>query len=131
MILVDTNIFLECLLDGPHAKDCEETLEMLSKGEMQGVISRFTMHAIEAMYEDDLLPAFLRNIDASLGLYVYDTSTREEEDAATLAKRMKCDFDDAIQYYVASKSGSDAILSYDRHFDGLDIPRVEPKGERS
>lgn len=46
---------------------------------------------------------------------------------ARLAKRIGLDFDDAMQYYVASKLGADAIASYDSDFDGLDVPRVEPK----
>jgi predicted nucleic acid-binding protein len=36
------------------------------------------------------------------------------------------DFDDALQYYVAKKLGVDAIISYDKHFDELDVSRQEP-----
>jgi predicted nucleic acid-binding protein len=35
--------------------------------------------------------------------------------------------DDSMQYYVAKKSGAEKIVSFDHHFDGLDIPRAEPK----
>jgi len=40
---------------------------------------------------------------------------------------IKRDFDDALQYYVAKKLGAKAIVSFDKHFDGLDVPRLEPK----
>jgi predicted nucleic acid-binding protein len=43
-----------------------------------------------------------------------------------LASEIKRDFDDTPQYYVAKKLGASGIVSFDRHFDGLDIPRLEP-----
>jgi predicted nucleic acid-binding protein len=43
-----------------------------------------------------------------------------------LMEEMKLDFDDTLQYYVAKKLGVDSIVSFDKHFVGLDIPRVEP-----
>lgn len=36
------------------------------------------------------------------------------------------DFDDALQYYAAKRLGVEAIVSYDKHFDKLDVPRTEP-----
>jgi predicted nucleic acid-binding protein len=44
-----------------------------------------------------------------------------------LMKDLGRDFDDALQYYVAKKLGANAIISFDKHFDGLDVPRLEPK----
>jgi predicted nucleic acid-binding protein len=41
-------------------------------------------------------------------------------------KARSLDFDDALQYYVAKRLGAEAIVSYDRHFDKLDVPRIEP-----
>lgn len=32
-----------------------------------------------------------------------------------------------MQYYVMKKPGAEKIVSFDRYFDGLDIPGVEPK----
>ena len=43
-----------------------------------------------------------------------------------LTKARSPDFDDALQYYVAKTLGAEAIVSYDRHFDKLDVPRIEP-----
>jgi len=43
-----------------------------------------------------------------------------------LTKRESLDFDDALQYYVAKRLGAEAIVSFDRHFDKLDVPRIEP-----
>jgi len=75
----------------------------------------------------DHLAEFLQNIESSKGLQVSDTSVSEERSITSLAKKMGKDFDDAVQYYVATKTGSSAIVSFDRHFDGLDLPRLTPK----
>ena len=47
--------------------------------------------------------------------------------AALISQKIKRDFDDTLQYYVAEKLGADAIVSYDEHFDDLDIRRMEPQ----
>ncbi len=31
-----------------------------------------------------------------------------------------------MQYYVAKKVGAEGIVSFDKHFDGLDLRRLEP-----
>jgi len=85
------------------------------------------MHAVEAILGGgDDLTNFLRNIETSSGLHVYDTTTTEEMAVGMLASERRMDFDDSLQYYVAKKLGARPIVSFDRHFDGLDIPRLEP-----
>jgi len=127
LILVDTNVFLEYLLDRRNADDCGRLLGKLSAGEVEGVVTRYSLHSIEAVYRSPLLGGFLANIDRSLGLYVRDTSTAEEIEVAALSGKIGLDYDDSLQYYVAKKLGAEKIVSYDRHFDGLDIPRAEPR----
>jgi len=127
LILVDTNVFLEYLLDRKHADDCGRLLGKLSTGEVEGVVTRYSLHSIEAVYKSPFLGGFLSNIDRSLGLYVRDNSTAEEMEVAALSGTIGRDYDDSLQYYVAKKLGAERIVSYDRHFDGLDIPRTEPQ----
>ncbi len=127
MILLDTNIFLELLLDQKRAAECENLLELVSKGEMEATVTHFAVHAVEAALSDGKnLERFLRNLEHSIGLYIYDTSLSEEMAAALIAKKIGRDFDDTIQYYVAKKIGADAIVSFDEHFNGLDIRRTDP-----
>ncbi|MEM2654100.1 MAG: PIN domain-containing protein, partial [Nitrososphaerota archaeon] len=47
--------------------------------------------------------------------------------AVELATETGLDMDDAIQYYAALSVNAEAIVSYDKHFDNLKIPRREPK----
>jgi len=48
LILLDTNIFLELLLDQKRAAECENLLDLISKGRMEAAITHFTVHAVEA-----------------------------------------------------------------------------------
>jgi len=48
-------------------------------------------------------------------------ATKIDQQAKPGRSRVLC-----IQYTVAKKLGVTAIISYDKHFDGLDIPRLEP-----
>ena len=127
MLLIDTNIFLELFLGQKRAEDCERFLEKTSTGELETTITRFTVHAIEAALNDStLILTFLRNLQNSLGLTVYETSLEDEMAASMLMNEVKLDFDDSLQYYVAKKLGVNAIVSYDKHFDHVDIERKEP-----
>ncbi len=128
MILLDTNVFLELLLGQKRAGDCRDLLERVSNGRMEAVATHFSIHAVEAAIGGgELLMSFVRNVESSEGLRVYDTDLTEESSAALLTGRIKLDFDDALQYYVAKRLGAEAIVSFDRHFDGLDVPRKEPR----
>jgi predicted nucleic acid-binding protein len=123
--LLDTNIFLELLLDQKRAGECERLLEFVSKGTIEAVVTHFTVHAIEAcLGSGKNLEAFLRNLQHFLGLFVYDTNISDE--ISLVSKKIDRDFDDTLQYYVAKKLGVDSIVTFDEHFDGLDIDRVEP-----
>lgn len=131
MILLDANIFLEVLLGRKRATDCRGLLDRLSRGELEGVVTRFSIHSIEAViggHGGDVV-SFLRTVEQTSGLSVYETTTSDEISAALLAGKVHRDFDDSLQYYVAKKLGAEKIASYDRHFDGLDVPRSEPSQE--
>lgn len=128
MILLDTNIFLELLLDQKRANQCERLLEHVAAGKIEAVVTRFSVHAVEAILgKSEHVARFLRNVDASVGLLVYDTSNSDEMAATILQENTKLDFDDALQYYVAKKLGLNAIVSFDGDFDGLDVDRIEPE----
>lgn len=127
MLLIDTNIFLELLLGQKKADDCEKFLEKLSEGELGAIVTKFTIHAIEAILNDpDLILLFLRNLQNSIGIDIYDTTIEDEMAASMLMKKIGLSFDDSLQYYTAKKLGVEAIVSYDKHFDKTDLQRKEP-----
>ncbi len=127
MILLDTNIFLEMFLKQDRAAQCERLLNRISEGELEAVVTRFSVHAVEAILgKAETVSIFLRNLERSSGLVVYDTGNTDEIATTIVQRKTKLDFDDALQYFVAKKLAVDYIVSFDRHFDGLDIERTEP-----
>ena len=128
MILIDTNIILELLLNRPRADDCENLLEAASKGRIEAVVTHFSIHAVEAVLkEQELILRLLRNLENSLGISVHDTTITDEVAVTILMNKVDLNFDDCLQYFVAKKLGVEAIVSFGKHFDGLDMPRLEPK----
>ncbi|RLE86738.1 MAG: PIN domain nuclease [Thermoprotei archaeon] len=131
MYLIDTNIFLEVMLSRKRKEECKCLLRMLRDGKIRGIVTDFTIHSIIVLLDRlrklDELKAFLLSLTAYKGLYVYTTSIADEIRAIEIAKKTKLDMDDAIQYSVALSVKVDSIVSFDRDFDGLDIPRREPK----
>lgn len=59
MYLIDTNIFLEMLLDQQRADECENLVARLYAGEISAYVSSFTMHSIEVILKDDRSPESL------------------------------------------------------------------------
>lgn len=128
MILIDANIFLELALDQENADQCAALLSAVAEGKIEALVTHFAVHAVEAsLRRGPHLAEFLQNIERSKGLRIHDTSSSDEVSASLLAEKMGKDFDDGLEYFVAKKLGMDAIVSFDRHLDGLDLRRVIPK----
>jgi len=130
MYLVDTNIFLEVLLAGPRKNECEQFLTRLKNGVEIGVITDFSVHStlviMEGFGKREQLKIFLKSLLAYKGLRVHTTELTDEIEAIDISYKVKLDLDDAIQYHTASKLKTEAIVSFDKHFNGLKIPRLEP-----
>jgi predicted nucleic acid-binding protein len=107
LILLDTNIFLEVLLDRGKADECEALLKRVAAGEEEATVSHFSIHAIEAIIgRGEGLPAFLQSVESSLGLTVQETDTSDELAISLLSKSLNRDFDDTLQYFLAKKTGA-------------------------
>lgn len=127
LLLVDTNIILELMLKQEKSNDCEKFLNSVATGDIEATITRFSIHAIEAILKNpEHTTNFLHNVNSSIGLVVYDTDTSDEIAISLLMKEVKLDFDDTLQYYVARKIGAEGIVSFDRDFDRVNINRLAP-----
>jgi len=131
MYLVDTNIFLEVLLSRKRKESCKKFLRILGDGKKSGIITDFTIHSIIVIMDGFKklaeLKTFLSSLSAYKGLYIYYTNLATEIRAVNLALEKGLDMDDAIQYSAALSVGAECIVSYDKHFDGLNIPRKTPE----
>ncbi|MEM2282198.1 MAG: type II toxin-antitoxin system VapC family toxin [Candidatus Hadarchaeales archaeon] len=131
MYLLDTNIFLEVLLSGPRKEECRKFLELVWRGDAEGVVTDFTIHSIliimGRLKRWKELSTFLSSLLAYRGLKIHWTSISDELRAIDLSRGRGLEVEDAMQYSVAVGERVEAIVSLDKHFDGLDVPRVEPK----
>ena len=130
MILIDTNIFLEVLLARARKEASKELLRSLRDGREKGMVTDFTIHSIIVIMDGlkrlKELRTFLSSLTAYKGLSVYHTNIADEIRAIELTDEISLDMDDAIQYASALSTNAEAIVSFDKHFNGLKIPRTEP-----
>jgi len=129
--LVDTNIFLEVMLSRRRKEECKQFLRLLRDGRTSGAVTDFSVHSIMVLLDSlgrrQALRTFLASLAGYRGLHIHFTTLADEIRAVDLAEKHHLDIDDAIQYAVAISTRAQAIVSFDRDFDGLEIPRLEPR----
>ncbi len=112
--LVDTNIFLEILLNQPASQKCQDFLDQDAGA---GWISDFSLHSIGVLL-------FRRGRAELYGKFVADTlpemtvlslSTAGYSELAVVRDKFGLDFDDAYQFCVAKENGL-AISTQDKDF---------------
>jgi len=131
MRLIDTNIFLEVLLARGKKESCKKLLRKLRDGKETGVLTDFSVHSIIVIMDTfgklNELKTFLSSLPAYKGLHMFSTNLPIEIEAAELALEKGLDMDDAIQYSAVLSAGAECIVTYDKHFDNLEIPRKTPE----
>ena len=127
--VVDTNIFVEFLLEQERAEESLQVMERIERGELEAYVTSFALHSIAVILDRrkdmELLEKFFDRVIQAKGLRVYQTEPIEEKSIAVLTQTVKLDFDDTLHYYVASTLGA-TLISFDRGFDATDLKRVEP-----
>jgi predicted nucleic acid-binding protein len=130
MYLIDTNIFLEVLLSRAKKEECKKLLKEFKDGKRSGIVTDFTIHSIIVIMDElkrlNELKIFLLSLLAYKGLHIYQTTIKDEVKATEIATETRLDMDDAIQYSAALSTNTEAIISFDKHFEKLKIPRLEP-----
>lgn len=127
MFLVDTNIWLEELLEQDRSKEVSEFLSRTSSDQLY--ISDFSYHSIGVIFSRlkmmSAFAVFTKEIllDSDVGLARLNPA--EMLQIPVLCEKYGFDFDDAYQYAVAETYGLD-IVSFDHDFDGTDRGRKEP-----
>ncbi|MBO3842939.1 MAG: type II toxin-antitoxin system VapC family toxin [Candidatus Brockarchaeota archaeon] len=130
MYLVDTNIFLEVMLSQARSKECKVFLESVKEGVSKAFVTDFSIYSImiimSGLSKLDELKVFLSSLSAYRGLAIHRNGLKELLRAVETMKEKRLDLEDAIQYSAAMSLGVKAIVSFDKHFDGLEVPRAEP-----
>ena len=127
MYLLDSNIFLELLLDQEQADKVEEFLRGKPSEKLH--ISEFSVYSVGiVLFRRKQFETFVRFLDDLIvigGVRLLGLSVQDLADLAAVARRFNLDFDDDYQYLVAEKYGLE-IISFDSDFDRTEKGRKTP-----
>ena len=125
-LLIDTNVFLEILLDRQNA--AEAAVLLARSGEHDLFTSDFAVHSICTFLvrcrDIELLRRFIADTLESGSIKVLSIDTGDLRGVLDLIDRLGLDFDDAYQYTLAEREALE-IVSFDAHFDHV------PKGRKT
>jgi len=125
--LVDTNVWLERLLDQSRSEEVSRFLEQTPTDRL--FVTDFALHSIGVVLRRlDRFEAFGRFvqdvfIEGAVGLT--RLGPEDMQRLVAVAERFNLDFDDAYQYLAAEKHNL-AIVSFDGDFDRTKLGRRTP-----
>lgn len=126
-LLIDTNIFLEIILQQEKADDAAALLR--KAGDHEFFISDYSLHSIGLLLFrrklHDIFRKFVDDIRVNAGVTLVSISMGDMEPVANAATTYNLDFDDAYQYVVAEKHGL-SLVSFDSDFDRTRRGRKAP-----
>ena len=127
MYLVDTNVWLERILD--QAKS-EEVGEFLNRTPIERLfITDFAFHSIGVILtklnRSDAFLTFVNDVFLDGNVTMVKLDPEEVPEVVRVIEQFQLDFDDAYHYAVAGKYEL-AIVSFDRDFDRTRIGRKAP-----
>ncbi len=127
MYLIDTNIWLERLLDQEKSADVGRFLEIVPPSQM--IISDFSLHSIgvilSRLNKHDVYSTFVDDVLLQGGVSLRTVPLPSIKRMVEVMKSSSLDFDDAYQYVVAELAQA-TIVSFDKDFDKTDLTRKTP-----
>lgn len=125
--LIDTNVFLEIILDQQSADEARDLLAKTQGHEF--FMSDYSLHSIGLLLfrrkQHDIFQKFLQDITLGLGITLTSIPLAGMDSIIDVSKRFNLDFDDAYQYAAAEKHNL-LIVSFDRDFDRTPRGRKTP-----
>lgn len=127
MYLVDTNIFLEILLEQEMADKAEDFLRNVPAEQLH--VSDFSLYSIGIILfrvgKHEVFSEFVRDVFVKGGATLLRLSFFDFDDVIKASEEFNLDFDDAYQYTLAKKYNL-RIVSFDSDFDKTDLGRLLP-----
>ena len=125
MFLVDTNVFLEVLMEQQQAEEARKFLLNAPADSLH--ISDFSLYSIGIIlvrrHLSETFRLFLQDVEA--GMHLVRLNLAELDILPEVAQNLNLDFDDAYQYVLAERQGLH-LVSFDADFDGTPLGRVTP-----
>lgn len=126
MFLVDTNFWLEILLNQQSAAQADAFIKSAPKGNLS--ISLFSLDSVGVVLSRQRQLAqydlFLSDLLANK-VRLYAFGLRDLTTINQTAVKWNLDFDDAYQYAIAKKYQLQ-LVSFDKDFDKTELKRIEP-----
>lgn len=126
-LFIDTNIFLEIILDQERAIEARALLSRVQ--EHQFFTSDFALHSVGLLLfrqkQYGVFRQFLNDMVFQTGMEVTSLSVEDMDSVLRAAQRFNLDFDDSYQYVAATKVGL-TVVSFDRDFDRTESGRKTP-----
>ena len=127
MYLLDSNLFLELLLNQDSADEVERFLRSVGRDRLY--ISEFSLYSVGiVLFRHKLFDVFVRFVKDLIvtgGVRLLRLPAEDATRLAKVARRFGLDFDDAYQYAVAERYGL-TIVSFDSDFDRTEKGRKTP-----
>jgi hypothetical protein len=126
-LLVDTNLFIEVLLNQVRAGEARTFLENRKRHDL--FVTDFALHSIGLLLfrqnQHQVFRQFLQEMMGGVGIGMVSLTAREMDSLVGLATKFNLDFDDAYQYSAAIRHGL-KIVSLDADFDRTTEGRLLP-----
>jgi uncharacterized protein len=127
MFLLDTNVWLELLLEQKDAEQVRALLE--SEASQRFALTDFSLHSIGVILmrlkKDKVFLDFLSDTLEESGVRLLRLDTADLTRAPGVCSKFRLDFDDAYQYLAAEKYGM-VLVSFDSDFDRTERGRKTP-----
>ena len=127
MYLIDTNVWLELLLEQDEADDVRRLLIQANPATLH--ITEFTWYSIGIILlklkKTEVLRRFITDTLLDGGVSLIRLSPADLSALLACAERFGLDFDDAYQYVAADTQGL-TIVSFDADFDRTERGRLHP-----
>ncbi|MEK6896361.1 MAG: type II toxin-antitoxin system VapC family toxin [Nanoarchaeota archaeon] len=131
-MFLDTNIFLEIILEQNNAERCKLFLREVLEGRRDVFLSTFSidstvLNLVRHNLPKDKISLFLNTLVKYKGLKFYQVKIKDRVSALTLSDKYNLDYEDSLILQCAFSTKSEEIVSFDKHFDKIkEIKRIEP-----
>lgn len=126
-MILDLGIFLEYYLDDGYAAECENIIDDLDAGTLEGQLTDFHLHGTCAVFNTyvqanapDEIQDFVYGVGASDGIELYRLSLGDTLEICDIQRNSRLDFDDAALVRAADVLDENVILSLDAHLNEYD-----------
>ena len=127
MFLIDTNIWLELLLEQEKAREVRQFFKATETHLLS--MTEFSLYSIgiilTRLKKDDVFEDFLSDTIEGTGIATIRLDTANLKQLLAFRQEFQLDFDDAYQYAVADEFNL-TIVSFDSDFDRTKLGRKTP-----